>query len=38
MTRSAWFVQLERVHFFFFSFEGKNGSESVDIQRQGGMR
>lgn len=24
--------------FFFFSFEGKNGSESVDIQRQGGMR
>ena len=23
---------------FFFSFVGKNGSGSVDIQRQGGMR
>lgn len=28
----------EGTFFFFFSFEGKSGSGSVDIQRQGGMR
>ena len=28
----------EGTFFFFFSLEGKSGSGSVDIQRQGGMR